>query len=225
MSIGVQLDWLLRLLVAALCGSMIGYDRSSRLKNAGIRTHTIVAIGAALAMIISKYGFYDILAHNNIALDPSRIAAQIISGISFIGAGTILVKNDGVNGLTTAAGVWTTAVVGMAVGAGLYFISIVSALFIVLVQRIIRDGFLLQHIIRHVALHLRVEINNNQQEITELKQTLTEAGVQDVKVQILHISKDRMVIQLYGKVEHSFNRNRLLLTVSSQSNVKKVQMD
>lgn len=109
----MDLDWCFRLVVAAICGGFIGYERSARLKNAGIRTHIIVALGAALAMLISKYGFYDLLQHPGIGLDPSRIAAQIISGISFIGAGTILVRGAGVNGLTTAAGVWATAAVGI----------------------------------------------------------------------------------------------------------------
>ena len=91
----MDLDWCFRLVVAAICGGFIGYERSARLKNAGIRTHIIVALGAALAMLISKYGFYDLLQHPGIGLDPSRIAAQIISGISFIGAGTILVRGAG----------------------------------------------------------------------------------------------------------------------------------
>ncbi|MCZ3394446.1 MgtC/SapB family protein, partial [Enterococcus faecium] len=103
-------------------------------KNAGIRTHIIVALGAALTMLISKYGFYDLLQSRGIGLDPSRIAAQIISGISFIGAGTILVRGEGVNGLTTAAGVWATAAVGMAIGSGLYFIGFTAAVLIVASQ-------------------------------------------------------------------------------------------
>ena len=101
-----QLELILRLLVASLCGFAIGYERTNRLKEAGIRTHMIVAVGSALVMIVSKYGFFDVMRLNNVTLDPSRIAAQIVTGIGFLGAGTILVRRSGINGLTTAAGLW-----------------------------------------------------------------------------------------------------------------------
>lgn len=104
--ITTELDWLLRIVVAAFCGALIGYERAIQRKSAGVRTHIVVAIASALFMIVSKYGFTDLLSMHDIALDPSRIAAQIVTGISFIGAGTILVRKEQVSGLTTAAGVW-----------------------------------------------------------------------------------------------------------------------
>lgn len=96
-----------------LCGGAIGYERSRQFKSAGIRTHIVVAVGAALTTLVSKYGFYDVLAMHNISLDPSRIAAQIISGVGFLGAGMILTGHTKVSGLTTAAGIWGTAAIGM----------------------------------------------------------------------------------------------------------------
>ena len=114
----VQLDWLLRIIIAAICGAIIGYERAIQRKSAGVRTHIVVAIASALFMIVSKYGFADLLNMHDIALDPSRIAAQIVTGISFIGAGTILVRREQISGLTTAAGVWATSAIGMAIGAG-----------------------------------------------------------------------------------------------------------
>ncbi|WP_186786893.1 MgtC/SapB family protein, partial [Oenococcus oeni] len=119
-----QIGLLLRLIVAGVCGFAIGYERKSRLKEAGVRTHMIVALGAALIMIVSKYGFVDVVQLKGYVLDPSRIAAQIVSGIGFLGAGMIFVRKQAINGLTTAAGVWTTAGVGMAIGAKLYFIGV-----------------------------------------------------------------------------------------------------
>ena len=92
-----QVELVVRLLVAAFCGFAIGYERKNRFKNAGIRTHMIVALGSALIMIVSKYGFFDILNLKNMALDPSRVAAQIVSGVSFLGAGAILVRHNNVN--------------------------------------------------------------------------------------------------------------------------------
>jgi putative Mg2+ transporter-C (MgtC) family protein len=105
--------------LALLLSACIGVEREIRQKNAGLRTHTLVGLGAALFMLISKYGFSDVIETQRIVLDPSRVAAQIVSGIGFIGAGLIFVRRDSVRGLTTAASVWLTAAVGSAAGAGL----------------------------------------------------------------------------------------------------------
>jgi putative Mg2+ transporter-C (MgtC) family protein len=105
--------------VALLLSVAIGLEREIRQKDAGLRTHTLVGIGAALFMLISKYGFTYVLESKLVVLDPSRVAAQIVSGIGFLGAGLIFVRRDAVRGLTTAAGIWVTAAVGAAAGAGL----------------------------------------------------------------------------------------------------------
>lgn len=130
-------ELLLRILLAALCGAAIGYERKNRHKEAGIRTHILVAVGASLMMIVSKYGFDDIVANKGIGLDPSRIGAQIVTGVGFLGAGIIFVRNHIVNGLTTAAGLWVTSGIGMAVGSGMYQIGIISAVGVVIVQIIL----------------------------------------------------------------------------------------
>jgi putative Mg2+ transporter-C (MgtC) family protein len=105
--------------LAFVLSALIGLEREFRQKSAGWRTHTLVGLAAALIMLISKYGFMDVLANDRVVLDPSRVAAQIVSGIGFIGGGLIFVRRDSVRGLTTAAIVWLTAAVGMACGAGL----------------------------------------------------------------------------------------------------------
>lgn len=112
-------DLLWRLAVALLLSSAIGLEREMRQKSAGLRTHSLVGLGAALFVLVSTYGFSDVLDQNHVVLDPSRVAAQIVSGIGFIGGGLIFVRRDSVRGLTTAAGVWVTAAVGTAAGAGL----------------------------------------------------------------------------------------------------------
>ena len=99
-------DFFFRLLVAGVLGAIIGLDREYRAKEAGFRTHFLVALGSALFMIVSKYGFWDILGDTGIGLDPSRIAAQVVSGIGFLGAGTIIIQKLFVRGLTTAAGIY-----------------------------------------------------------------------------------------------------------------------
>lgn len=134
-----QSELLLRLVIACILGMVIGFERKNRNKMAGIRTHAIVAFGAAFMMIVSKYGFEDIASY-----DASRIASQIVSGIGFLGAGIIFVKdNILVSGLTTAAGIWATAGVGMSIGAGQYFIAICGGILLVVMQEILhRFSFL-----------------------------------------------------------------------------------
>lgn len=117
-------DLILRLLTAACFGALIGLDREYRAKEAGLRTHFLVCLGSALFMIVSQYGFHDVIGKTGIGLDPSRIAAQVVSGIGFLGAGTIIIHKQFVRGLTTAAGLWATSAIGLVVGGGMYYIAI-----------------------------------------------------------------------------------------------------
>jgi len=112
--------------LAFVLSALIGLEREIRQKSAGLRTHTLVGLGAALIMLISKYGFTDVLSTGRVVLDPSRVAAQVVSGIGFIGGGLIFVRRDSVRGLTTAAIVWLTASVGMACGAGLPILAVLA---------------------------------------------------------------------------------------------------
>ena len=122
-------DYLIRVVVACLCGGLIGLERTKRLKEAGIRTHIIVALGATLVMVISKYGFTDV-----VGADASRIASNVITGISFLGAGVIFVRGGSVKGLTTAAGIWATAAIGLALGAGMYTVGVLCTALMILLQ-------------------------------------------------------------------------------------------
>jgi putative Mg2+ transporter-C (MgtC) family protein len=112
--------------LAFLLSSAIGVEREWRQKSAGLRTHTLVGVGSALFLIVSKYGFSDVLTPGAVVLDPSRVAAQIVSGLGFIGGGLIFVRGDAVRGLTTAAIVWMTAAIGMACGAGLALLAVAA---------------------------------------------------------------------------------------------------
>ncbi len=116
-----SLTLILRLLLSGLLGGLIGAEREYRAKVAGVRTHLLVAVGASLMMIVSRYGFDG-------QGDPSRVAAQIVSGIGFIGAGSIIVQRHAVHGLTTAAGIWVAAGIGMAVAAGLYAVAVAATI-------------------------------------------------------------------------------------------------
>lgn len=126
----MEMEWdlIIRLCVAGFCGTVIGLDREYRVKDAGFRTHFLVALGSALMMIVSQYGFADILTHPGVGLDPSRIAAQVVSGIGFIGAGTIIIHRQLVRGLTTAASLWATAGIGLAAGGHMYIVAAAATL-------------------------------------------------------------------------------------------------
>ena len=121
-------DFVWRLVLAAIFGTIIGLDRESREKEAGFRTHFLVSLGSALMMIVSQYGFSEILTHDGVSLDPSRIAAQVVSGIGFIGAGTIIFNHQIVRGLTTAASLWATAGIGLTAGAGMSWLALAATI-------------------------------------------------------------------------------------------------
>ncbi len=144
-----NLELIGRILLAGLCGIIIGIERNMRSKEAGIRTHCIVACASALMMIVSKYGFFDLLENAKIAadvrLDPSRMAQGIVTGVGFLGAGLIYLQRGAINGLTTAAGVWAVSGIGMAIGAGMYVVGISSAIIVLLIQ---------------VVLHTRLSVSS-----------------------------------------------------------------
>jgi putative Mg2+ transporter-C (MgtC) family protein len=126
-------ELILRLLVSALLGGAIGFERSYRAKEAGIRTHFLVALGSALFMIISQYGFFDVVRPDgSIRADASRIAAQVVSGIGFIGAGTIIFQKHVIRGLTTAAGLWVTSAIGLTCGSGLYTLALATTVMVLI---------------------------------------------------------------------------------------------
>lgn len=126
------IEFLLRIFVAALLGGIIGLEREYRDKSAGFRTHFLVALGSALFMIVSANGFDGVLITENHRLDVSRIAAQVVSGIGFIGAGMIIFQKNSIRGLTTAAGVWVTAAIGLTSGAGMYTLACASTFLVLL---------------------------------------------------------------------------------------------
>lgn len=135
--IGSVFPYFLAMVTAVICGALIGVERTLRQKEAGIRTHIIVCLGSALIMIVSKYGFFDLMSlSDSVKLDGARLAAQVVTGISFLGAGIIVYKGT-VKGLTTAAGVWTTAGIGLAAGAGMYGIAVYATLILLIVQVVI----------------------------------------------------------------------------------------
>lgn len=147
LNLSVELMNLFKLVLASLLGFAIGYERKRRYKEAGIRTHTIVCLGSALMMLVSIYGFPT-------DADTARVAAQIVTGVGFLGAGIIVYRKHETKGLTTAAGVWATAGVGMACGGGLYILAIAATAIMITAQLLFHTNF---RIFRH-KLKFTIEI-------------------------------------------------------------------
>ena len=221
-SFSTEIDWFCRLLIAALCGGAIGYERATQRKSAGMRTHMVVAVAAALFMLVSKYGFFDILNLHNIALDPSRIAAQIVTGISFIGAGTILVRKEQVSGLTTAAGVWATAAIGMAIGAGMYFIGIICTVLLFLIQILFHDDSFINFIILHVRFNANVDANNTPNILQDVKKDLEENEVEQISMKILDVSSDRILINVDGVIKNRKDENDIIMSLEKNQDIHRV---
>lgn len=166
-----HINMIFRMLISCLCGIAIGFERENRAKEAGVRTHCIVACASAMMMIISKYGFEDIIrayTSADVRLDPSRMAQGIVTGVGFLGAGTIYVQRSNIRGLTTAAGLWATCGIGMAIGGGMYVIGFSSTLIILAAQLILHSSgkFITSHKSKYIKIY-GIESPDIQLNITE----------------------------------------------------------
>ena len=181
-----QLELMIRIVLAGICGGAIGYERESRKKTAGLRTHVIVAVSSALMIVLSKYGFDDVLGQY-VRLDPSRIAAGTVTAIGFLGSGVIFSKNKSVSGVTTSAGIWATLGVGMAVGAGMYVIGIATTGIVVLVETFIGRSGKLTYVVREVR-EIQIEYGvteRSEQMINKIRSILEdEYGCKIIKFQM-----------------------------------------
>jgi len=210
-------EFVLRLLVAGILGGAIGLEREYRAKVAGLRTHFLVALGSCLLMIVSQHGFGDIAAQmgGEFKFDPSRIAAQIVSGIGFIGAGTIIFQKQMVRGLTTAAGLWTAAGIGMAVGSGMYILGTAATILTLGGLEILR--WLLHHIGMNARDERLVFVVKDQEALEAALAGLRELGIDIVSSS----SKEgksgftvRMVIRVHGDSSEEEHIISLLKTIS-----------
>ena len=194
---------IIRIILAGVCGGIIGVERTLRQKDAGFRTHIVVAMGAALMMIISKYGFFDLVGlDDTLRVDASRVASNIITGISFLGAGMIFVKGTSIKGLTTAAGIWVTAAVGMAMGAGLYAVSFIAVILLLLVQ-IVFHKFLIgfdKVLANDNIVPCFIQLNNTPEAVKELKIFLRANNVQ-IFDSTTQVSEDNKLLTLHLNVQ------------------------
>ena len=198
------MEFIFRVFVAALLGGMIGFEREYRAKEAGLRTHFLVAMGSALFMIVSQYGFNAVLG-TSITLDPSRVAAQVVSGIGFIGAGTIIFQKHVIKGLTTAAGLWVTSAIGLACGSGLYLLSVASTLLVLLCLETI---FLI--LMRIGSRTISVTISTTERE--KIKKVVNQLREDCVTMDSYEMKRhgELFVVSMELKVKRNNYRNRII---------------
>lgn len=212
----------IRILVAGICGASIGFERSRRLKEAGVRTHVVVACTAALLMIVSKYGFADLT--NGVGesfygirgADSARIAAQVVSGISFLGAGIIFKNGTSIKGLTTAAGVWATAGIGLAIGCGMYYLGMFLTAVLLLFQL-----FMHKHTIGtdFVITEISITVEDSSEFPHILKKQLKEWNAQIAESSIKK-KNDLIKYQLLLKVPTNIQFDDILDFIEENSVVK-----
>lgn len=188
----LQLEFILRVILASVCGMFIGWERERRLKSAGLRTHMLVALASALMMVISKYAFMDVVYLQSVQVDASRVAAGVVQAIGFLGAGVIFVKKDNIVGVTTAAGLWATVGIGLTIGAGLYVLGVSCTALIILIQLIVHRG-------EHKTFNSNngsVKINLTKYNLTvnEAKQKLEEKGLVLKNISIAKNRDDELIL-------------------------------
>ena len=215
---GDNLEYLLRMIVASICGGIIGFERSRRRKEAGLRTHIIVALGSALLMIVSKYGFMDIGDIPGMRVDAARIAANVITGISFLGAGMIFVRDVSIKGLTTAAGIWSMAGIGLAIGAGMYFVGIFATLLILLIQ-IFTHGHL-QKLDGPVYESFSITYKNVPNGLEQLKQQLKDRNILIHHIQMEKKEDGTVKVTLDVSKEHAITCTDLADIFANDERVK-----
>jgi putative Mg2+ transporter-C (MgtC) family protein len=220
---GQSIAQLGELCLALVLSALIGFEREFRMKSAGLRTHTLVGVASALIMLVSKYGFADVIVQYQVVLDPSRIAAQIVSGIGFIGGGLIFVQKDSVRGLTTAAAIWLTAAVGMACGAGLPLL----ALFVTAAHFIIVYGFApLERRLLSQHAELLIRYVPGKGAIQEIIQTCTGRGfvVHSLAVRNTETPSGSEIQTVQLEVRGRRNVSALLLGIGDVKGVASVQL-
>ena len=217
-----NLEFFVRLLLSAALGALVGLERSKRQKEAGVRTHCIIACTSALFMILSKYAFMDLVDISGIrGADPARIAAQVVSGISFLGAGVIFKNGNSIRGLTTAAGMWGTAAVGMAIGAGMYWVGLIEAAILLAIQIILHrfpvgaDALTTQEILVEMA---------DTQEMQDKFDELLKKHRGQVTESSLTREEGYLRMEITAKVEPPITHDEALMFMKENSGVRRISV-
>ena len=228
-SLSQYAEFFIRVLIACVCGAAIGYERSKRLKEAGIRTHIIVCCAAALTMIVSKYGFADLVGPDGAGMygtkgtDPARLAAQVIGGVSFLGAGIIFRNGNSIKGLTTAAGIWATAGIGLAIGAGMYIMGVFSTLVVAVIQ-ILMHKFTIG-VDSMVVGRMHCVVSHSAEFRKALNEYIEEHGMQILEVKIDFLEDGSADYNLTLRMRHDVTVNDLSEFLESVGDVRDVSFE
>lgn len=193
-------ETLVRLLVAVVLGALIGLERERQQRTAGLRTHALVCVGSALIIIVSAFGFSDVQKNPSVSFDPSRIAAQVVSGIGFLGAGTIILRREVVRGLTTAASIWVVAGIGLAAGAGLYLAAVACTALVLILLAGVRaiERSIFSH---HGSRTINILMERDNVQVNEIEKLMKERNIDLEKVTVRPPQDDdnevRVELQVY----------------------------
>ena len=219
----LELEFFGRLLLAGVCGAVIGYERKRNMKEAGVRTHFIVAMAAALVMLVSKYGFLDVAGvipgHD---VDVSRVAASVVSGVGFLGAGIIFVRKYTINGLTTAAGIWATSAVGMAIGSGMYVVGIMGSFVILMAQIFLHRRWSFLHI--PSSEQIRVVLENSEEAVTRLRESFETHDIEILNIKMEVGEGDIVTMDLIVKLPAEFQPATFLDMFGDCKGIKSIDL-
>ena len=204
------LEFFIRIVIACACGAVIGVERSHRLKEAGVRTHVLVCAAASLMIIISKYAFADLASDDGgpffgtRGADPARIAAQVVSGISFLCAGVIFKQGSVIKGLTTAAGLWATAGIGLALGAGMILLGVFATILVLLLQIVMHRFPVLNDHYQNNHIEITVDDDENFRAALSTQLTIWHAQVLESSITRNQDGKTSysLVVKMYDSVQH-----------------------
>lgn len=218
-AIADQSELFMRLLLACLCGAVIGFERSIRRKDAGIKTHVILALGAALTMIISQYGFADLNLTPEMKADVSRIASNILTSVSFLCAGVIFVRGASVKGLTTATGIWATASIGMAAGAGMYVLTIFATCLIIVIHLLLVK--ISAKIETHYYLDVELKIPDSVTVESVVGSISSEINASPSSIKLTKADGEH-IYKINFNVEHTINEAEIIQKISENEYVSHV---
>lgn len=212
---------LIRLLVGAFCGAIIGIERERKEWAAGMRTHMMVSVGATLYMIVSSYGFNEVLANEKVMLDPSRVAAQVVTGIGFLGAGTIIFLRQGViRGLTTASGLWTVAGIGLAIGGGMYVAGIATTLIALIILWFLQpiEAFIYRRS-KWKTLIITLKSNSDYREILDFVFKQSDINITGFEIEFL----EENLTQLTIKSDNLEDLKKIITIVSNREIIQSIK--
>ena len=213
---------ILRLFLAAVLGGAVGIDRQRYEWAAGLRTHMLVCLGSALIMIVSAYGFTGVQMEGHISLDPSRVAAQVVSGIGFLGAGTILfLKHEVVKGLTTAAGLWTVAGIGLAIGGGLYFAAGAATVLVFIILVVIKP-YKKKLIVERRQTEIQLKLNREKISLSQLETMLNANNIAYNHLKFFNAKEDN-IYAVEIRINRSMSNKAVLSFVESLNNTNGIK--